>query len=233
MESPYLNMLAAFGISSAHPGGLPITKHLLDYVKLKRKCSFVDIGCGTGQTLQILHDLGHTVTGIDSHPQMVKQAKERMKDKKDVTLLNIDVEDLPSLHQFFHVALCESVLAFTNISKSLPAIYKVLDDGGYLMAIEMTISEPLSSQDKTELERFYGFAQFLTDDEWISAFQKEQFHVLDVIHPDDWIIHDQPMVELNMNNTIDDIYFQYLATHEQLVMKYKDCLSYTIFICKK
>lgn len=233
MMSPYLNMLAAFGMNSAHPGGLPLSKQLIEYVNLKDRCSIIDIGCGTGQTVQMLVERGYSVVGIDVHPEMVKHAKDRFQQTKDVRIHELDLLNLKMLKQTFHTALSESVLSFTPLKKSLPAIRDVLEDCGYLLAIEMIITDSLSIDEHHELSSFYGFQQFLAEEEWIATFQKMNFHVMEVIHPHEWVLEEEALSEFFLTDSIEDVHFQTLETHEKLIHKYRDKMNYAMFICKK
>ena len=40
----------------------------------------LDVGCGTGQLADIIHNAGAVVTGIDASPEMIKRAKENYDD---------------------------------------------------------------------------------------------------------------------------------------------------------
>jgi trans-aconitate methyltransferase len=42
----------------------------------------LDVGCGTGQLADIIHNAGALVTGIDASPEMIKRAKENYNDIK-------------------------------------------------------------------------------------------------------------------------------------------------------
>src|SRR5690349_10036713 len=42
----------------------------------------LDVGCGTGQLADIIHNAGALVTGIDASPEMIKKAKENYDDIK-------------------------------------------------------------------------------------------------------------------------------------------------------
>ncbi|WP_243290760.1 class I SAM-dependent methyltransferase [Bacillus sp. FJAT-47783] len=234
MTSPYLNMLASLGVGGAHPGGLAVTKQLIDYINLKNNVKMIDIGCGTGQTVQYLHNHGFTVVGIDANNEMITRARKRFTDEDPILLYQMDIENLKQLNQSFQFALCESVLSFTNLSHSLEAIYHVLEECGTLVAIEMVMTKPLTDKEKKELQSFYGFQHFYTREEWIAFFQKEKYHVMDVIHPDEWIIEEtEPMTEFDLSGTVQEEHFELLSKHEQLTKKYEDKLNYAIFICKK
>lgn len=234
MTSPYLNMLASLGIGGAHPGGLAVTKQLLDYINLKKNLIMIDIGCGTGQTVQFLHNVGFTVVGIDSNDDMIKRARKRFTDEDQISLYHMDIDNLKQLNQSFQLALCESVLSFTHLSRSLEAIHHILEQCGTLLAIEMVVSKSLTDSEKKELQSFYGFQHFHTVEQWVASFQKAKYHVMDVIDPQEWMIEEtEPMTEFDLCSTVQPEHFEWLSKHEQLTKKYENKLNYAIFICKK
>ncbi len=46
----YTDMLAAFGIGSAHPGGFSKSRQMLMEMDISEQTVILDCGCGTGQT---------------------------------------------------------------------------------------------------------------------------------------------------------------------------------------
>ncbi len=51
---------------------------LLESHGVHRGSCLVDYGCGTGRHMQELHAIGYTVLGVDSSPEMLKSAQQRL-----------------------------------------------------------------------------------------------------------------------------------------------------------
>lgn len=77
--SDYLDMLASFGVSSAHPGGMSLSKAVLAKAGIDPEQPILDAGCGTGQTAVYLGQLLFPVTALDADPVMIDKARQRFK----------------------------------------------------------------------------------------------------------------------------------------------------------
>ncbi len=71
--------------------------------------SVLDVGCGTGDTLQQLADAGVRVTGIDDSPAMLRVARQKLG---RVPLLLGDAAALPFADASFDVAIMNTTLEF-------------------------------------------------------------------------------------------------------------------------
>jgi len=60
------------------------------------------VGCGTGNEILAFQKLTNNwkITGIDPSPNMVFQAREKLKEYDEVQLIDGEVADLPSHHRF-------------------------------------------------------------------------------------------------------------------------------------
>lgn len=79
---------------------------------LKPSCgqTLLDIGCGTGNHLNLFQNMGLKVTGIDPSVFMVKKAKEKLKNK---TPLFIGIgEKLPFKDKMFNITIIFTTLEF-------------------------------------------------------------------------------------------------------------------------
>lgn len=74
--------------------------------------TFLEVGCGSGIFLNVLHQAGFDVTGVDNSPIMLNAARERMGDKVDLHLA--DAEDLPFDDDYFDYVGLFSILEFTE-----------------------------------------------------------------------------------------------------------------------
>ena len=72
----------------------------------------LDIGCGSGNHLQMLHHLGLDITGVDASPYMISKAREHLGDRG--TLKTGVAEDLPFEDNEFDVAVFINTLEFLD-----------------------------------------------------------------------------------------------------------------------
>lgn len=74
--------------------------------------TILDIGCGTGESLAALLDMGLTVTGLDPSPYMLDIAREKLKHRAD--LYRGVAEDLPFEDNSFNHACFFTSLEFVD-----------------------------------------------------------------------------------------------------------------------
>ena len=64
-----------------HPGGRPLSRHLLDVLDLPVGSLVADVACGRGTTLELMADRGLLTVGVDlrtSHPRAVRGDAQRL-----------------------------------------------------------------------------------------------------------------------------------------------------------
>jgi ubiquinone/menaquinone biosynthesis C-methylase UbiE len=234
MENDYLNLLTYFGVGGAHPGGLQLTKEIIDQLALDKPIKILDIGCGTGQTTCYLNSLHHDVIGIDKDSRMIIKAKERNNRLKQSTAFQVaDAECLPFQAQMFDLVLCESVLSFTNVTSSLKEIKRVLKATGSLIAIEMT-NVGLEEYEENQIKAFYNFQNILEKNQWISLFEQYNFSNIKSFQIDDFMLDSsEPSTDFMVSSYIPDKYFNLLAEHEQFNKVYQEKIVGNIYICQK
>ena len=94
--------------------------------------SAIDLGCGTGSYTYWLHDMGLSVVGVDTSPNMLEVA--RQKRENGVTFLQEDLIRLPFDNGMFDLAICNAVLEFTDDPvNTLRDAFRVLKPGGRLV----------------------------------------------------------------------------------------------------
>lgn len=221
------------GIGGAHPGGFSLTKHLIHMMDIPLSSHILDAGCGTGQTLKYLYDLGYKVTGIDKDLKMIKRAKKRFGKDNPPSILQADLCHLPFSSNTFDVVLCESVLSFTPLEKTLPNVFDILKPNGTLVAIEMVVQKPLTAFEQKELQLFYGFHHFLSEEQWIKFLQKHQFTNFKLMSKNEISFADlDTTTEFELEPLISENVFNIYDEHEKLTNKYSEKLDYQVFICK-
>lgn len=91
----------------------------------------LDAACGTGRHTGYLADLGHRVTGVDSSPEMLHLAAERVPSAR---FLPGTLQELPLPDASVDLAVCALALAhLPDIGPSIAELARVLRPGGQLV----------------------------------------------------------------------------------------------------
>ncbi|WP_432355485.1 class I SAM-dependent methyltransferase [Sporosarcina sp. A2] len=237
MENTYLACLAAFGVGGAHPGGLQLTKKLLENITIDEKMTVLDAGCGTGQTAAYLvNTYNCQVLAVDYNPVMVSKAKERLtKLTKEIKIELFDIEKLPYEEESIDLVLSESVIAFTNPSVSIAELTRVLKKNGILIAIEMVLEHPLTDVVKEEITKFYGMEEIWTVKEWKKALLKTGLTIQSIEVPDLEAdkADNETATDFSLSEWIDEGFHDILSQHLELTEIYKNRLGVRIFTCTK
>lgn len=237
MTYSYTDLLALFGIGGAHPGGLALTREILNELSINKRTMFLDVGCGTGQTTNfIMSNYPCQLFAVDNHPLMIRKIKKRFQSfPQKVQILEASTEKLPFENQMFHYILSESVTSFTNIRESVNEYFRILKDEGELIMIEMTEIQALQDNEAKELMEFYHLKQLFTEDKWIATLNASGFTEVKAftINLDELITDDQVFTEFDLNDQISPELYNILQQHEQLSLKFKEKLGFRVFICKK
>ncbi|MGE8203947.1 class I SAM-dependent methyltransferase [Heyndrickxia sp. NPDC080065] len=234
MGLSYQDALAYYGVGGAHPGGLSLTKQILKFEKINPSTKILDAGCGTGQTAAYLEETYKCdVTVLDSHPIMLEKAKQRFKYAHlPIKVLRGSVEDLPFADDSFDLIISESVIAFTNINKTLSEYFRVLKKEGILINIDMTAEIPLTHSDSLLFSEVYGISKLNTEEEWLSALHSAGFRKVDILSTDTIFSHlqkniDQP--EFNLSDSIDPQLMDIMLKHQDITTKFSKKIGYRVF----
>ncbi|MFJ7666855.1 class I SAM-dependent methyltransferase [Lysinibacillus sp. NPDC097195] len=231
-NSKYLDFLAEFGVSGAHPGGLALTKELLKHEHIDNKLKILDVGCGTGQTAAYLASKYQAhVTAIDNNAIMVAKAKNRMaKHRLPMQIIQASLEHMPLANKQFDLIISESVLSFVkNKPQALDEIYRVLQDGGKLIAIEFTIKQLLDTKSTEDIKQFYGFDSLFMKKDWVALFKNAGFQTIRIRKNKS--ISSAP--EFNVSQHIEPALYQVMDQHIAMNNKYDGILDYRIYDCTK
>jgi len=231
--SAYLEFLANFGIGGAHPGGLPLTKTLLEKEKIRSETKVLDAGCGTGQTSAYLaRKFQCNVTAIDNHTVMINKAAKRFsKENVDITLVYGSIEQLPFEDQSFDLVLAESVTVFTDIGKTLGEYARVLKPNGVLLAIEMTKEGPLSDEEIEQVKSFYSVKHVLSEEEWIGMLKNAGFQKVESfrVHNTDDTTSLEKLSEFELSESIDFHMFSIWMRHQDMMERLYRRLKYRVY----
>ncbi|MGE6629726.1 class I SAM-dependent methyltransferase [Bacillus sp. NPDC077027] len=231
MMSDYVNMLAYFGVSSAHPGGFELTKTLIEHAKLSPKQRILDVGCGTGQTAAYLGNLGFQVEAIDVHPLMVEKANHRFQ-LEDLPLKAIEssIEKTHFKNDTFSTIISESVLSFTNIPRALAEMKRLLSPGGKLLANEAVVKAPLSLKEMETIKQFYGFSGIYSTCEWEDMLKDSGFKDVQILSFDEHMVQEEP-TEMDLSLHIPPSLYNTLQTHYDFIQTHRQHLSHFLFEC--
>lgn len=128
-----------------HPGGLALTHHLGEVVRLKQTDRVLDIACGRGASaIHLAESFGCHVTGLDYSPENLAAA-EAHADSRGVSHLTSfkqgDAEELPFGDGSFDVVISEcSFCTFPNKKVAAGEMARLLHPGGRLGMTDVTIN---------------------------------------------------------------------------------------------
>lgn len=120
----------------------------------------LDIGCGAGvDTILAAMMVGPTgkAIGVDIVPAMLQRAAENLKatDLKNVTFQRTSGEELPFENNTFDVVTSNGVInLIPDKAATLKEAMRVLKPGGRLMIADQTLSGPLHSDIKDQIDKW-------------------------------------------------------------------------------
>ncbi len=232
MNHTYTDLLALFGIGGAHPGGIELTKSILLEEGISGK-RLLEVGCGTGQSSTFIKSLGIDITPIDSHPLMVQKANKRFaKENIELSARKMNIEKCDFEDCSFDFILSESVLSFTNTTKTLPELLRILKGDGMLVAVEMTKKATLPSELENNMRRFYGMPAILTRQEWKSRFNSSGFRSVSI---STYSLQDLEPSEpdIDPSTDIDETLFEIMHKHEKLTLESQQHIELSIIKAKR
>lgn len=107
----------------------------------KKNGNIIDVGCGTGEMLQVLKKHKFLTYGLDYSYKMLHEISKETVDQQ-YPLINSDIENLPFGNESFDGVICAGVIEYLNEDqKALREISRILKPGGYAI---ITISNRLS-----------------------------------------------------------------------------------------
>lgn len=114
------------------PGGLATTQRALALAHLPPAARVLDVGCGTGATVDYLTQRGLRATGIDPSTSLLQQAPERL------SLSQARGEKLPFAARQFDAVFAECCLSLMDdAAQSLAEFARVLRPQGVLIISDM------------------------------------------------------------------------------------------------
>ena len=139
---------------SFHPGGIELTKRLINSLNIRKGDQVLDVACGMGTTsLLIDEQFESSVTGVDFSEYNIQRAKEIAVGKEASVEFKIgDAADLPIEDASIDNLICEcAVSTFADQPAALNDFYRVLKTGGNLAISDMVLNGKLSPKMETLL----------------------------------------------------------------------------------
>jgi ubiquinone/menaquinone biosynthesis C-methylase UbiE len=101
--------------------------------------TFLDLGCGTGDLLALLHDKASSVIGVDKSPKMLEEARRRFEGNGDNIHLRLgQMEHLPLREGEVDFAVINMVLHhLPEPQKAIQEAYRVLKNGSTFMIVDL------------------------------------------------------------------------------------------------
>lgn len=118
------------------PGELTLTRRAADFCRLGTGDRVLDVGCGTGATMDFLAGrYGATVIGLDVSSVLLADARHR---HPALNLIRGDAMDLPLKTELLSAVYCECVCSLLPDSASaLKEFHRVLKPGGHLVVADL------------------------------------------------------------------------------------------------
>jgi ubiquinone/menaquinone biosynthesis C-methylase UbiE len=119
----------------------------------------VDAACGTGRHAAYLASLGHTVVGVDTSPEMLAVAREKLP---AVEFHQADLHDLPLAHDSADLLVCALTLTHVpDLGRAFAEFVRVLRPNGHLVVSDSRgligdLSPPMV---RTRADGTFGYMQ--------------------------------------------------------------------------
>lgn len=127
--------------ATAHPGGTPLTSHLLDRLALPRAALVGDVACGQGATLRLLAARGLLASGVDIEPAAVRRAVAGGS-----SAVVADAHALPWRANLLDAVLCECALStFQRPATALAEAVRVLRPGAVFAMSDIVLRRDLAA----------------------------------------------------------------------------------------
>lgn len=139
-------------------GSLDLNQTILGRIPGCSVC--VDLGCGTGDLLELMTARADKVIGVDSSPRMLEEARKRFKNAGGSVDIRLgEIEHLPLCDAEADIAVVCLVLQYiADPSAALAEAGRVIKSGGRLLLAEIEKHESLELRDRYGA-RWLGFSR--------------------------------------------------------------------------
>lgn len=145
-QNEYIDFVARIEQGNPSPGGLALLRQALSSFPFKKGSKVLEIGSNTGSSTAAIAEFlpNHHIIGIDIEPEMVKVAKNHIRELQSENILgnNVeikvdDAENLSYENEYFDLVVSGGTLSFVdNPKKAVREITRVLKPGGFFLSLE-------------------------------------------------------------------------------------------------
>lgn len=194
------------------PGGLRLTKQLVEACAFPPGVKVIDIGCGAGMTVELLRDqYGLDAVGIDSSAVLLRRGKER---SPDLRLVQATGDDLPLTDGSVNGVFAECSLSVMRYADGvLSEINRVLVPRGKLVISDIYLREPEGAMALRNLPCTGCISGALTNTELVQKLQNSGFTLLGLEDRSDFL--KEFIVRLIMDHGSLDEFWQATSTGEE------------------
>jgi arsenite methyltransferase len=150
--------------SCMRPGGPLLTRKALEFCTLAEGAQVADIGCGAGETLELLEGAAiYRPVGLDHSTALLEKAVPRLGSSR---IIRGRAETLPFKDALFDALFCECVLSILEDgAKALQEYARVLREGGFLILSDVFAKHaPARGRPEPDLRRFRAKAPLVKED---------------------------------------------------------------------
>ena len=160
-----------------HPGGLTLTDHLVESCGFNPGDLILDLGCGTGASLDFIRGKKiFNTAGVDLSALLLKKGQENFR---DLHLVQGNGMNLPFAESIFNGVIAECTLSIMDdLRRVLSEIKRVLVPGGKLAVSDIYIPQPDHADCADELLRGACIAGAFIRDEIARVLNDSGFRII-------------------------------------------------------
>ena len=145
-------------------------KAALESLNINSDSKVLDLGCGTGLLFQHVAAEAQTVVGVDVSIKLLRQAKKRAQEFRNVHLVQADADHLPFKNNHFNIVFAFTVLQ--NLPKPLETLNEIKRNAQQPASIVVTgLKKVVSLEAFQELLRDAGLQVVsLKDDDSLKCY---------------------------------------------------------------
>lgn len=111
--------------------GLDLVNEIIEIYKIDESVKVLDVGCGSGYSVNYLSEKGFDATGIDFSEDMINLGKERYK---DINIKVMDANEMDFPEDYFDLILFEcSLSVMKNQERILESCKRLLKQNGIIL----------------------------------------------------------------------------------------------------